>query len=299
MSSFANLTQTIDRVFALDDWTPQKGCAAVVAGACCFATLEIVFSICSSARIRRFFRRNNNNNNNADPNNHKLDHLVTSSITKLVGTVFNCIAVPLAIAVLLSPEVGRAPVGTARIHAASPLSLAMCVTASSYFLYDLCVVLLRFDAEGAGFLVHAVCCLFVYGYAVFTNVLHFHGANFLIWETSTAFVHARWALYHGGMADTRLYLANGLALLATFFAARNVFGLFCSVAFFRDTAEELALAAKGQSDFAPAAIYCYRVANVALNALNALWVSKIAKGAVALVFGKKAGKKKVGDRKVE
>lgn len=294
----SSLAQTIDRVFALDAWTPQKGVAAIAVGACFFAALEALFHALFRPSIGRFFCANNAA---LAANPRRLRAIVTSAVTKLVGTVFNCVAVPLAVAVLLSPEVGRAPVGTARIHAASPLSLAMCVTASSYFLYDLCVVLLRFDDEGAGFLVHAVCCLFVYGYAVFSNVLHFHGANFLIWETSTAFVHARWALYHGGMAETRLYLANGLALLATFFSARNVFGLFCSVAFFRDTAEELALAAKGQSDFAPAAIYCYRAANVALNALNALWVSKIAKGAVALVFGGGGKKKKKvgGGRKTE
>jgi len=292
---FSALSETIDRVFDLDAWTPRKGVAAIALGACFFAALEALFHALFRPAISRFFCANNAALA-ADP--RRLSAIVTSSVTKLVGTVFNCFAVPLAAAVLLSPQVGRAPVGTARIHAASPLSLAMCVTASSYFLYDLCIVLLRFDAEGVGFLVHAVCCLFVYGYAVFANVLHFHGANFLIWETSTAFVHARWALYHGGMAETRLYLANGLALLATFFSARNVFGLFCSVAFFRDTAEELALGAKGQSDFAPAAIYCYRAANVALNALNALWVSKIAKGAVVLVFGGGGKKKaKVGGRK--
>ena len=50
----------------------------------------------------------------------------------------------------------------------------------------------------------------------------FAGAAFLMWEVSTFFVHARWLLYKLGRADSRLYKANGLAMLLTFFLCRCV-----------------------------------------------------------------------------
>ena len=48
---------------------------------------------------------------------------------------------------------------------------------------------------------------------------------FLMWEVSTPCVHLRWLLYHVGKHHTRLYIINGLAMLATFFCCRNVLGL--------------------------------------------------------------------------
>lgn len=50
---------------------------------------------------------------------------------------------------------------------------------TGYFTYDLICVLARYELEGAGFLVHALCCLFVYGYAVFFGTLHWFGAHTL------------------------------------------------------------------------------------------------------------------------
>lgn len=61
------------------------------------------------------------------------------------------------------------------IYGHTRLSTLMCLISSGYFLYDLIVVLLRFDQEGAAFLVHASCCLFVYTYAVYSFYLHFFG----------------------------------------------------------------------------------------------------------------------------
>ena len=53
-------------------------------------------------------------------------------------------------------------------------------------------------------------------------------AMFLMWEVSTPCVYARWFLAHIGRHNTRLYIANGLAMLATFFVARNCLGLCVS-----------------------------------------------------------------------
>ena len=50
-------------------------------------------------------------------------------------------------------------------------------------------------------------------------------AMFLMWELSTPCVYVRWFLYNLGKHDTKAYIINGLAMLATFFFARNVLGL--------------------------------------------------------------------------
>jgi len=44
-------------------------------------------------------------------------------------------------------------------------------------VYDLIVVLMRITQEGAAFVVHASCCLFVYTYAVYSFNLHFFGED--------------------------------------------------------------------------------------------------------------------------
>jgi hypothetical protein len=84
------------------------------------------------------------------------------------GLLLSCLQIPLAIMVLLQPEVNGNT-----IYGHTQLSTMMCLIASGYFLYDLIAVLLRM--EGLAFLIHACCCLFVYTYAVYSFNLHFFG----------------------------------------------------------------------------------------------------------------------------
>jgi hypothetical protein len=189
--------------------------------------------------------------------------------------------------VLADPRLAADPV-----WGVSVASQLMVTVSSGYFLYDLAVCLLRFDTEGPAFLVHALACLFVYGYAVFYGTLHWFGAAFLMWELSTPFVNVRWLLSASGRAHTRLYVANGLAMAAVFFLCRNVWGVYCSVKFFQATQAELdgTSPARPGGGFSPAGVWGYRTANVALNALNALWFWKIASGAARLLSGKAGGR---------
>lgn len=281
-------TRKIDQVFNLDTWSTQKAALFIAAGALFFAAVEAICHTLLRPTIGRYLCAGNAKLAR-DPK--RLRAKVTSAVTKLVGNVHNCVAVPVALAVLFSERVGGAAVGTARIHAASPLSLFMCVFSSSYFTYEIFEVLFRFSENGPAFLVHAVSCWFVYFFACFRYVLHWHGAGFLLWEASTPLVHLRWFLYEAGQAKSCLYAATGLAMAVVFFAARNVWGPLLSLAFFRDTAQELTLAAQGRSDFSPLAIYAYRAANVALNLLNAFWFGKIAQGVVGLLSSGSGGAK--------
>lgn len=54
------------------------------------------------------------------------------------------------------------------------------------------------------------------------------GAAFLLWELSTPLVHLRWVLSQAGAGSTRLYLANGLAMVVVFFACRPAWGTYMS-----------------------------------------------------------------------
>jgi hypothetical protein len=104
-----------------------------------------------------------------------------------------------------------------------------------------------------------------------------------MWEMSTPFVHVRWLLSARGLSSSRLYLVNGLAMVAVFFCCRNLWGTYCSVRFFQATQAELD--APRPDGFSPAGIWGYRIANVSLNALNALWFYKMATKAAKLVRG--------------
>lgn len=48
---------------------------------------------------------------------------------------------------------------------------------------------------------------------------------FLLWECSTPFVFLRWVLHTLGRTKDKLYLYNGLTMMAVFFLCRNVLGV--------------------------------------------------------------------------
>ncbi len=50
------------------------------------------------------------------------------------------------------------------------------------------------------------------------------GALFMLWELSTPFVFARWLLHALGRHESRLYIANGVAMIVVFFLCRNLLG---------------------------------------------------------------------------
>ena len=79
-------------------------------------------------------------------------------------------------------------------------------------------------------------------------------------------MHARWFLFKAGMEDTRLYLANGIAMTVTFFAARCVLGTYMSVRFWMDTQAELAH--PRPESMAVWVIVLFRCANIVLNTLK-------------------------------
>lgn len=200
---------------------------------------------------------------------------VTTAAVNLVSIVHVFVAVPIAVRVLLDPEVY-----SDTIYGHTQLSVLMCVISSGYFLHDLIIVLLRLDTEGMAMLIHACCCLFVYTYAVYSFYLTFYGAGFLLWELSTPFVHLRWLLHKSGREKSRAYVVNALVMMVVFFLCRPVWGTWLSYKFFIDT--EVELRHPRPNGFPASGIWGYRIANVSLNLLNYWWFFKIARKAMQL-----------------
>lgn len=93
----------------------------------------------------------------------------------------------------------------------------------------------------------------------------------------------RWFLYNFNFAGSRLYIANGLAMLGVFFCARNLLGLFMLISFFRASGNELSNFKATKEAMSPIMLWVYRIACVALTCLNAMWFYKMLLGAIRVV----------------
>lgn len=283
MNALSSLGVSRERLLSLDilAYNLPELLVAVLVVAAAFLALDLLLQLtCRSAMARLLCQ------SGCEPSKVPAKD-VTKALVNIVSAVHLLVQIPVGILVLLDPRLAADPV-----LGVSETSMAMVVISSGYFSYELATVVLRYEDEGAQFLVHALCCLFVYGYAVFFGTLHWFGAAFLMWELSTPFVHIRWWLSATGRGDSTLYVANGLTMMAVFFLCRNVWGTWCSYLFFLATQRELD-APRGS--FSPAGIWGYRVANVSLNALNWFWFSKMASRASRLLLGGKRGKKRAHD----
>jgi hypothetical protein len=96
-------------------------------------------------------------------------------------------------------------------------------------------------------------------------------------------------------AGSKIYVCNGLAMVLSFFWARNVMGAFMLVNFFQTTEKELQDPKRSGNVMGPRMIWTYRVACVALTCLNAMWFYKMFKGALK-VFTTSAPPKEAAER---
>lgn len=201
---------------------------------------------------------------------------VHQAVVRIIGCLHLIIQLPLALAVLRDPAMQ-----SDRLYSTSPRSQLMLCISAGYFLHDLFLCVTRFSEWGPAYLIHALLCFTLYVYGALTNCLHFYGAMFLLWESSTPCVYVRWCLHKLGKADSRMYIVNGIAMVATFVLCRNIFGIAMSIDFMRTTAMELASPRPG--GISVPIIWLYRVANVILNTLNAVWAYKMVSGAAKLL----------------
>ncbi|KAJ3008947.1 hypothetical protein HKX48_008257 [Thoreauomyces humboldtii] len=165
------------------------------------------------------------------------------------------------------PIFGMESLSTDKVLAYDPYAGEVYAVAAGYFLWDSVVCLWNVKLFGLGFALHGIACLAVFLLA-FRPFLMYYGAAFLMFELSTPFLNVHWFCDKTGRSGSTLQLVNGVLLIAVFFLARIVFGLYNSADFFVTCYQRL--------DVIPAAyVWVYGIANVFLNGLNMFWLTKM------------------------
>ncbi|KAK9838477.1 hypothetical protein WJX81_001623 [Elliptochloris bilobata] len=204
--------------------------------------------------------------------------ILPNAIARLVSLLHISFTIPLSVALLW-----RGDLAGDRLYAQSWLSWRMLTVSAGYFVYDVYVHLLRF--EYAAGLAHALGACVVFCVGTSLGILHCYGALFMLWELSTPFVFMRWLLHSLGRQNSKLYLANGVAMIVVFFLCRNLLGVAMSLDFWRVSGAELA--DPRPNGVASAFFWAYRGLNLMFNFLNTLWMYKMLRGIVKLLTAKR------------
>ncbi|KAG9318568.1 DUF887-domain-containing protein [Chiua virens] len=156
--------------------------------------------------------------------------------------------------------------------------------ALGYFMWDAFESIFHFS--DIGFVIHGVACLaiFVLGSRPF---VHYYAVRFLLWEVSTIFLNINWFLDKLGKTGSKLQLANGVALLSSFFCVRLVWGGKMSYDFF--------VTLNGIYTEIPLLyIMLYGTSNLMLQGLNWFWFTKMISALRKRFAGKSAKGKSNG-----
>jgi len=237
-----------------------------------FYILELLFVYLNKIALKAYFK--------GKEDNKKINNIAYLASARIVGSLHNLVQIPIGIYILLNKDFRND-----RVHHTSDLSYFMTIVSSGYFLYDMFICIKRFHLEGPAYTIHAVMCFTSYIYGGCTGLIHYHGAAFLMWETSTPFVHLRWIMYKLKLDHTKVYAINGACMVISFFLARIVWGYYSCYILVSDIVLEQLKPVKSFPIVATV-IYCF--ATVVMSALNTVWFYKMAKKATDVLFkGKK------------
>lgn len=105
--------------------------------------------------------------------------------------------------------------------------------AAGYFIWDVKISATNVGILGWGSLAHAVSALLItsLGFRPFAN---YYGVAFVLYAMSTPFLNLHWYLDKCNMTGGNAQLVNGVALLASFFGSRLVWGTYQSVMVYQD-----------------------------------------------------------------
>ncbi|WRT64766.1 uncharacterized protein IL334_001700 [Kwoniella shivajii] len=181
--------------------------------------------------------------------------------THVVSMVHAILVIPLAIRCIQSQTLKSDPV-----FGYDPFVGHVFAFSSGYFLWDTLDSLMN---SSIGFVVHGAACLAVFMFS-FRPFLAGFGAPFLLWELSTPLLNIHWFMDKAGLSTKypTFFLVNALLFMLVFFLARIVYGGANSLLFFHTMWTE-----RHRIPLHLHAIYC--LGNLALNALNWLWFSKM------------------------
>lgn len=179
----------------------------------------------------------------------------------VASQVHAVVAIPLAIKSLQSTILAKDPVFGYDPFVGNALAYS-----AGYFIWDTIDSLLN---STIGFVVHGAACLAVYLFS-FRPFLAGFGPCFLLWELSTPLLNAHWFMDKLELSTEypTLFLINAIGFMGTFFLARIVYGGYNSVQFFTTMYRE-----RERIPWYLHLIYCS--GNLALNALNCIWFSKM------------------------
>ncbi|GFZ47742.1 hypothetical protein JCM24511_05489 [Saitozyma sp. JCM 24511] len=197
----------------------------------------------------------------------------------VVSMTHALLIIPLALQALRSQTLARDPV-----FGYDPFVGHVLAISSGYFVWD---TLDSARNSTIGFVVHGAACLAVYLFS-FRPFLAGFGPPFLLWEMSTPLLNMHWFMDKLGYSTKRptIFLVNALAFMLVFFLARIVYGGYNSFVFFRTMWVE-----RHRIPLHLHLIYC--LGNLALNALNWLWFSKMVSKMLARLSGGDEPKRKV------
>ncbi len=127
--------------------------------------------------------------------------------------------------------------------------------------------------EGIGFLVHAICCLFIYMNCLFP-VMQYYGCLFLLFELSTPLLHIRQFFILAKKNSGALFSLVQYSFALVFFLVRLVGGFYMSYYWWAELAPPWW---NGQlHSFSIMSVYF--AINLVLNVLNTFWFAKIIRG---------------------
>mmetsp|Transcript_10053 Transcript_10053/g.36719 ORF Transcript_10053/g.36719 Transcript_10053/m.36719 type:complete len:583 (-) Transcript_10053:336-2084(-) len=151
----------------------------------------------------------------------------------------------------------------------------MVTVSAGFFLWDVGLCAMHYKTFGAGLLMHAFVCFLMYALATLFHVFHYYGCMFLLWESSTLFLHVKWALEQYDLKGSMVYICNGLAFMFVFFMVRIVLGNIVFYELYRELLPMLF--APGTALLFRMVIVCIVIGSVCLNLLNLFWLSKMLK----------------------
>mmetsp|Transcript_28041 Transcript_28041/g.70430 ORF Transcript_28041/g.70430 Transcript_28041/m.70430 type:complete len:263 (+) Transcript_28041:132-920(+) len=245
-----------------------------------FTTLNLGLELPPVRRaIGNWFRRVRRRHTDEESSEAATDKFIDKTINKMVNEAHNLINIPLALHVIMRPEMKQD-----RLFATCRSSRALSLVAAGFFTQDILSVCRNFHPE---MFLHAGICCPIYLYSFFAKESQYYSSAFMLWEASTPFVHAREMMYRMGMGKTKAYAINGLAMMGTFFICRNVYGAYLLVDFWRVSRREiLNPTQQGRKGLSRSTVWTIRTGGILMTALNSFWFGKMAQGAVKLFLRK-------------
>eukprot|EP01026_Neomeris_dumetosa_P037523 TRINITY_DN3040_c0_g1_i7.p3 TRINITY_DN3040_c0_g1~~TRINITY_DN3040_c0_g1_i7.p3 ORF type:complete len:219 (-),score=7.76 TRINITY_DN3040_c0_g1_i7:858-1514(-) len=207
-------------------------------------------------------------------------HFLLFFIVFIVYT-YIMIQIPLAFIVLSQKELAENT-----LYGYSLQSELLVAVSAGFFLHDSVMCWIRLNEEGVAYLVHGISCCYLFIFLLITQVMHWYGAAFLMWELSTPFVHLRWLLYKFGMEESKIYLGTFAGMFIVFFLSRNVWGTFVQFYWLYDVYREI-MQPKGQMVSAYVLTFLF-VGGTSIGLLNWYWFYKMVNAIYNVVIRKQS-----------